>query len=300
MIKCTDSDSAHRHPPTPSRSWPARLMPHLIFCVALIFTAVIWAQTNDHFEQVAEVRFSSRQALVKNKIEGRMIQYEQLLRSGVALFDSSNEVSRDEWKQFISCSEIQRWFPGVQSIGVAVPVAKGERTEFEKSIRQEGFPEFRISPPGDRHDYTAIKFIEPFSQQNRCAFGYDMYSSTVRREAMDRAAFTGDPSISERITLVQDFDGDVQSGILCYLPLYAKQVPLETIAQRKKALIGWVYAAFRCNDLMSEILGEHAKELRLEIYDSKESNANILFSSHPTSREPKSASAKDLAADCFN
>ena len=256
-------------------------MPHAVLCIALIISAIIWVQTKNHFTQVAEVRFSSREALVKSKIEGRMHQYDQVLRSGVALFNSSEEVSRSEWQQFIAACENQRWLPGIQCIGFSVPVAKQDVADFEESIRQEGFPGFKISPPGDRDDYTAIKFLEPFDWRNQRAFGYDMYSNPVRRAAMNRAALTGCPSISGKITLIQETDEDVQPGILCYLPLYAKGERLESPDQRKQALIGWVYAAFRCSDLMSNILGEHVEELTLQIFDSEESSENIIFSSHP-------------------
>ena len=224
---------------------------------------------------------------VKSKIESRMLEYVQVLRSGVALHNASSKVTRQEWRQYISGCEIKRWFPGIQCLGVAFPVAKQDIAAFERSIHEEGYPEFKISPEYDRENYTTIKFIEPFNWRNERAFGYDMYSNPVRRKAMDRATSTGLASISGKITLVQETDQDVQSGMLCYLPIYRNDAELETKAQRQNALEGWVYAAFRCNDLMSGILDDHRSELDLELFDAREATAeSVLFSSHPKAKDP--------------
>ena len=265
------------------------LIPHLVFVASLAVSCAVWTQTKEHFDVVAEERFASQVALIRSKIEGRMLEYEQVLRSGVAFHDSSNEVSRSEWRQYISSCKTHTWFPGIQCIGVSVPIAKQDVADFEKSIQQEGFSEFKISPPGDRNNYTAIKFVEPFDWRNQRSFGYDMYSNPIRREAMDRAAETGLPSISGKITLVQETDDDVQFGVLCYLPLYEKGASIQTVAERKEALTGWVYAAFRFNNLMAGILGEHAKDLRLRIYDTDAATAkHILFDSRTVKQLPES------------
>ena len=266
-----------------------RLLPHLVFCVALAVSCGVWMQTKKYFAIVANERFSNRVAMITSKIESRMLDYEQVLRSGVALHDSSREVSRKEWRQFLSSCETQAWFPGIQCIGVSVPVYKQNVAKFEKSIRREGFPKFKISPLGDRDSYTAIKYIEPFDWRNQRAFGYDMYSSPIRREAMDRATTTGLPSISGKITLVQETSKNVQSGILCYLPIYKRGASLKTVGERKRTLIGWVYAAFRCNDLMAGILGPDASDLNLRIYDTETTTVeNILFDSQPVERSEAS------------
>jgi len=266
----------------PSNSWTVTLLPHTVFCLSLIATAIAWKQTNQHLDNLAHERFSSRVKQVESKIESRMLQYEQVLRGGIALHAASETVSRTEWRTYVSECQVQQWFPGIQCIGVALPVAKEDATRFEESIRSEGFPDFEITPTNDRDVYTAIKFIEPFDWRNQRAFGYDMYSNPVRREAMNRAARTGLPTISGKITLVQETKEDVQSGILCYLPLYKSGIELEDADEREKGLQGWVYAAFRCNDLMSGILGEHAQELNLQIYDAEDTSSEyLLFDSRP-------------------
>jgi hypothetical protein len=119
-----------------------------------------------------------------------------------------------------------------------------------------------------RATVTAITHIQPLSTRNRRAFGYDMFTEPVRRAAMeaardgDRAAATG------KVVLVQEGAGkEAQSGFLIYLPVYRAGQAHATIQERRAALIGWVYAPFRMQDLMRGVGGEQAGDLEVEIFD---------------------------------
>ena len=52
-----------------------------------------------------------------------------------------------------------------------------------------------------------------------------------------------------------------------FLPLYAAGQSIDTIAQRRERLIGWVCAGFRMNDLMSSLYGESTPGIALRIHD---------------------------------
>src|SRR3546814_9134348 len=60
-------------------------------------------------------------------------------------------------------------------------------SDLENRIRAEGFPNYSVTPPGEREVYFPITLIEPFDERNQRAFGYDMFSEPVRREAMRRS-----------------------------------------------------------------------------------------------------------------
>ncbi len=202
-----------------------------------------------------------------------MLEYEQVLRGGVSLFSATDDVNRTAWANYVKHCRLPRYFPGIQAMGFAVPVPQKQLAAHVAAVRAEGFPDYQVTPQGDREDYTAIVLIEPFDWRNRRAFGYDMYSDATRRKAMDTAASSGFPAISGKITLVQETDEDVQAGVLCYLPVYRTQANLDTPAQRKTALRGWVYAAFRCDDLMRGTINESVSPpLREAVSCMSESN----------------------------
>src|SRR5690606_28529581 len=119
----------------------------------------------------------------------------------------------------------------------------------------------------ERDAYSSILYLEPFTGRNLRAFGYDMFSEPVRREAMERARDSGLPALSGKVTLVQEFGPEVQAGFLIYLPIYARGTEPETVDARRAALLGFVYSPFRAHDIMDSIFSDSLNDVDLELFD---------------------------------
>ncbi len=256
----------------------------VIFFLLLALTAFAWFNANKFVEQRAQTRFNSAVSNARERIKIRMDTYEQILRGGVALYESSERVTREEWRQYVKTLQITTKYPGIQGVGVSRMILPEQKTEFEASVQNEGFPKFKIKPEGDRKLFSSIVFLEPFDFRNRRAFGYDMFSEPVRREAMQYAAETGQPAVSGRVTLVQETDTDIQSGFLMYLPVYRHDMPVDTKENRLRAHWGFVYSPFRMNDLMNGILGAGLPDVDFEIFDADNPvPENLLYRSNEKS-----------------
>ncbi|MDZ4261591.1 MAG: CHASE domain-containing protein, partial [Pseudomonadota bacterium] len=247
----------------------------VVLLISLAITLVAWKISNDSAEQRTLERFKFQVNEAQFAIEQRMIDYQQVLRGGLALFESAQQVDRSMWQRYIKTLELDKNYPGIQGIGYAQWVLPEDRASVEQSVRDEGFPEFTIKPPGERDHYTSIIYLEPFDTRNRRAFGYDMYSEPTRRAAMDLARDSGEASISGNVKLLQETATDIQAGFLMYLPLYSE--PVTQQEERRKALRGFVYSPFRAGDLMQGILGLGSPELNFEIYDGHEKNSQTLL-----------------------
>ena len=94
---------------------------------------------------------------------------------------------------------------------------------------------------------------------------------------MELARDTGEVAISGKVILVQEISDDVQAGFLMYLPYYGAGEPPATIAGRRAASLGFVYSPFRMRNLMEGILGPGLPNVRLEIYDGTEIDADALM-----------------------
>ncbi len=151
-----------------------------------------------------------------------------------------------------------------------------------------------MQPPGSRAQYSSIVFLEPFDARNRRAFGYDMYSEPVRREAMERARDTGRAALSGRVILVQEFGTEVQPGFLMYLPVYAKDRPLATVEERRAALLGFVYAPFRALDMMQAIFRDDLRDAHIELHDLHESLQTLLYASAGHDRTARYAASHEV------
>lgn len=256
------------------------------FAVSVIIGLLVYVGSSLYLHHTAETKFTRIAKEHSDAIERRVLRYENALRSGVAFFQGSNEVDRGEWHQFVETLNLKKYFPGVQGIGYSAMLSPGEVNPMVDKMRREGYSSFSLKPEGERERYSTILFLEPMDRRNVQAIGFDMFSEPIRREAMERACDSGEAAISGRVKLVQEIDEDVQAGFLMYLPLYVVDMPLESIDERRKALLGFIYSPFRAKDLM-RALQVYDTQIEFEIYDGSEVDEDKLLyrSFQPSARK---------------
>lgn len=274
-------------PPREPWAWIRKVLHHhltawVILVLSIGITALAWYISDRAQTKLLHERFVFRTTEVDTAIVQRMNHYELLLRGGVALFGASTEVTREEWKAYIEALNFAQQYPGIQGVGYSRLIPRQDLERHQQTIRAEGFPNYAIAPAGDRDEYHSIVYLEPFDARNQRAFGFDMHSEPTRRAAMDLARDTGGTSVSGVVTLKQETDQDVQKGFLMYLPVFSPDLPLNTVEERRKALRGFVYAAFRGKDLMGGIFGGRFTDLDYWIFDGETDDPRaLLFQNHP-------------------
>ncbi len=238
-----------------------------VLILGLLFTWGSWLGFTSQVTKNARQQFEFHVADVTNAIEARLDQQAQILLGGVGLFESSASVDRAQWRTYVERQSLSRNFPGLLGMGYSPLILPAALPAHTASVQAEGFPDYQVWPTGRRDLYTAIMFLEPFSNQNATAFGYDMFSEPSRARAMRRAGESGDVAMTGKVRLIQKNKEAGQVGFLMYMPVYRKHQTLATPAQRWAALQGFVYSPFLMNDLMRGILGEQKQEIRFRIYD---------------------------------
>lgn len=241
----------------------------LVLALSVVITALGWWLSSEAIEKRANDRFSFEVRDAQERIQGRIQQYQQLLRGGVAFFDAHTMVNRDHWRVYVASLNLQRELPGVQGFAFAEHVSPDALAQYENRIRAEGFPDYSVSPPGEREVYFPITLIEPFDERNQRAFGFDMFSEPIRREAMQRAMETGQATVSGLVQLKQGDGKSPAAGFLIYLPVYKTGVDLNSVDSRRQAIRGFVFSPFFASDLMQNVLGNEKIPLHFELYDSE-------------------------------
>ncbi|EGV19642.1 diguanylate cyclase/phosphodiesterase with PAS/PAC and Chase sensor(s) [Thiocapsa marina 5811] len=262
----------------------------------LLATLFVGAQVKQGIEADAVRQFAFDCDQVTLKIRERLGAYALILRGGAALFAASGTVDRQEWRLYVETLRAQDSLPGVQGVGFAQVIAPDQLAGHLARIRAEGFPDYRLSPPGERASYTAIIYLEPFRDRNLRAFGYDMFSEPVRRTAMEQARDTGEAALSGKVKLVQETAAEVQAGTLMYVPVYRNGWPLENLEQRRAAIFGWSYSPYRMNDLMIGILGDwthhEGQSINLRIHDGALATPETLLFDSLGGREAHASPAR--------
>lgn len=261
-----------------ARRW---LAPGLTLVAGLVVTAGVSIMARSLVMTIESQRFEQQSSAIEGAILDRMADYQQVLRGAQGLLASGAEIDRESFRRYVSALQLSEHYPGIQGVGYAVMLRPEALAQYQSSIREQGFPEFSVHPPGERAIYSAIQYLEPFDWRNRRAFGFDMYSESVRREAMQRATDTGSAALSGRVVLVQETARDTQAGFLMYLPVYRNGRDPGDSPTRREQIIGFAYSPFRAADLMRGIVGLEPP-VDFAIYDGVESDpAQLLFLSAP-------------------
>lgn len=258
-----------------------------LLLLLLLLTGFIGWSMYQQSINFAKSAFNQHVDDLMQSVQLRMREHEQILLGTKGLYDASQSVAREEFHLYVKSLDIEKKYRGIQLIGFSQWIKPEQLADAINLVKADGFPQFNIRPQGERDNYTMIIYAEPFSGRNLAAFGFDMFSESVRRQAMTAAVETNQATLSSKVTLVQENQGSVQAGALLYLPIFKKNMPTATLEERWQALEGFVYAAFRMGDLMHGLLRQQqasniefimfagdAADPRQELYNSNE-NINV-------------------------
>src|SRR5262249_11295966 len=211
--------------------------------------------------------------------------YTQILRSAAGFISASEEVTLAEWKRYYLLEQLEKNYPGLQGLGYAAFLRTADIPAFVARQRAAGRSSYAVSPL-DRGDFhVPVTFIEPENERNLRAVGFDMYSETTRRAALDTAMMSGQAAATSAIRLAQETPGTQQPGILLYFPVYKRDMPTQTDEQKRKTLAGYVFEPIRTHDMFDKVLGARADWAEVRIWQgTRKGSGNILFASDGAQR----------------
>ena len=225
-------------------------------------TIAAWNFSRGQVHEKQQIQFDREAQQVVELVAERMKKYEDALWSGVAAVHAlEKQLDYDEWRAFAAALQIDTKYPGINGIGVIVPVERAVREEFERA-QYSWLPGFRIYPEHDRPGLMPIRFIEPI-EPNRKAVGLDMAHEENRYQSAMNARRTGAAQITGPIVLVQD-EGSTP-GFLFYAPFYSGGA--DTESDRASNFAGLVYAPFVVRKLMAGTLQQEKRRVGIQLSD---------------------------------
>lgn len=245
-----------------------------VLIVGALLTILSWQGAIRAVNLEDQDRFEEETGESLELIQERMETYGQVIRGLKGLFVASNRVDREEFRNYANELALDENYPGILGIAFALDLEPERLDAHIEQVQESGFPFYSVHPAGDRDRYTSIVFIEPFSGNNLNAFGYDMYSEQVRREAMDQSQVSGELTLSGKVSLVQDADRGPIAGVLLYLPVYEREVGLA--AASSSNIYGWVYAPFSM-DILMEGIRLNESPIAFSVYDGPDMTEGALL-----------------------
>ncbi len=229
-----------------------RTLPLFVFFSTFLISLFSYIYSTDNltedmkqsFENSAEKYFQ----VVKKNVELHL----NIGASVAALFHSSNEVNRTEFRVF--GGQVLKGHEDIQSLNWIMPITHDQRESYENSVRQQGYKDFIIhhgyndngvlnAPEQDI--YYPIHYLEPMDK-NIKAFGFDITKNRGSESVLKESVISQEVRASEPITLVQGEEN--KTAIIFLFPVY-KELLLQGIVQ----LVVRLNETLSNNELLEEL-----------------------------------------------
>lgn len=229
---------------------------------------------------------------------------------------SQGQVQRQAFDAFVARS--LKEYPGIQALEWAPLVTSDERANYEKTIKDTGYPTFQITElgadarlvvAGERDYYLPVTYLAPLAG-NEAALGFDLNSSTARAAAIEPARNTGKIHATGRIRLVQEQQN--QYGFLVVLPLYQTGAMPASPTARRAQFNGVLLGVFQISDVVEEALQGLSSDIDFDLsdqnaeppeqflgrYDATTRSVGIIENTRPGSQHRRSLFLCPTSTDC--
>ncbi|EAQ81926.1 CHASE domain-containing protein [Blastopirellula marina] len=259
------------------RAQPLIFVVTVTLLVGFLVTAFFVRDSQKHISDANRAQFLRRSELLTLEIQRRVNICVYGLNGARGMYTGSQFVNRDEFAAYVFSRNLPKEFPGAIGFGMIQRVERDDIDSFVATERSDNAPEFMVRSLGAASVAYIIQHIYPL-EDNRAAWGYDIGSESVRRNAIEKAIRSGDPTITGMIHLRQD---DVmRAGFLYFVPIYKNGTNPQTPAERETNLAGVLYAPIileRSLDYMGDLLDDG---LDFEIFDGDKATQRTPLYDH--------------------
>ncbi|TSA84467.1 PAS domain S-box protein [Deinococcus detaillensis] len=249
--------STSTEPRSPKQRWSLRITPLALLLTVLLLSAFLAALVAYFVGDQQRARFQREVATFDASLMRRLDSYVNVMVSTRALWSTGADIDRATFGRYVEDLDLPQRLPGAQSMGFGRWVPPALLSTYTQDQRRS-VPDFNVHPlsPGTGGVKIPVTFSAPSSTIRSAVLGFDMYSESVRRAAIDQARLSNQPSVTAPLQLVNDQGRPDQPAVIFYLPV-----------QRGGLLYGFVYVPVRMSDLLGSLDLERrgAPNLNLEL-----------------------------------
>jgi two-component sensor histidine kinase len=267
-------------------------MPVAIFLLVAAITVLSVFAIERGEDARAAVQLHGRATAIASALERRANASSAYLRAGAALLATLDDVPPARFRRFVSELRLDADYRGAEGIGWAPVVYPDEVEAYDAEMAAIAPGRVRLHPPvaGSQAYAVPVTYLEPDTERNRRALGFDMYSDPVRRAAMAEAEQTARPTASGRVVLRQSGQAN-EAGFLIYMPVF------EPIPGGRR-LKGFIYSPFTARDFLAAALElEDAGNFGVRLYDGAVREANLMASLDSAVAQGETVSERVEVAD---
>ncbi len=235
------------------------ILPTIAVFIALMAVSFwVWVTARQNLIRDQETLASQHVTNLQDLLVSRLKSYEEVLRGSAALFETTKQPSAQDLHALFQNYNVQSRYPGVRAIGYA--------------------PFLPLDGTGNSH--VPILYIEPRSETNVAAVGFDMYADPARKVAFDLSGQKGQVVITGKITPRPSAAAIIGPAFQMYFPVYDGTCAAEATNRTDCTLTGFVFAGFRANELVDSTIAGGQINDNFSLYDGTDlTNSKLLYAS---------------------
>jgi HD-GYP domain-containing protein (c-di-GMP phosphodiesterase class II) len=266
----------------------------MTLCIGLALTLGLFAFVNrwEHREQQAEFKYVSEPFVdaIRKATENIELTHEVLRQD----FYGSHDVSR---KEFSLCAEpcLAR-LPSLKVLQWAPRIAQGDRADFERLARSEGWPKYRIVEPDSRGRLVPARrrtaYYPILYAATKCGFdakfGWDFAADPRLLGIINKCRDTNRFGVSERIDLSRI--GFSSLVVQTFLPVYRDFEKVHSLADRRSHFDGLLVGLCQLDNLVDGAVGnaQGHQGIDFALYDeSAPAGKRLLYCHESRTRDSK-------------
>lgn len=255
-----------------------------VLFVGLIITFILAFNAKKYLDEDTKLQLKIGAVDIKFRIQSMLSSHVQFSQSCASFFMSSDSVTKGDWKHFVEKSKIAEHLKGFQGIAYVMIVPNNQLENHLQRFKKVLSNDYNVLPPSIAEMYTPIVYIEPLQDRNIKALGFNISTNPLMKKAIDKARDFNNTILTDKVTLIQEGTSNTSAGFVMYTPIYGKNLPINTIHERRVAIKGWAASSFRMVNFMKGVFDQpnsnDHNQLHLKVYDGDHiSSESLLFDS---------------------
>ncbi|HEX4857782.1 MAG TPA: diguanylate cyclase [Usitatibacteraceae bacterium] len=249
----------------------------VVFLLALGATALAW-EVSQLSARAAGMRAFTEQALrVERTILERLRNYELVVHSGAAFFDSAKNLTAADWQLYFRRAEVHDLYPAIRGVHVAMRVPARDLQRHVETMQRTLDAEYRVHAPPGREEVIPVQWLGSAAPAARVFLGMDLLGIPGFPAIMRAAAESGRAVMSRKV-MWRDESGKMVPGFALFHPLYAGGGDPGSPEARRRALSGYLFCPIVVSEMMASVIGAERALLDTELFDGTQVTAEgVLY-----------------------
>ena len=194
-----------------------------------------------------ELAFAAVAEQAESRLRDQRSRHLLLLAATAAHFEAARGwITAEDFHSYFEQLNLAERAPGSVGLGYLAFAERSELPELAAAYAANNHQPLELWPVSEAPRVAVAVLFEANEGESARASGFDHYAIPERREALDRAAATGEPSATAPLVPARG-DGKGPLSIAVYLPVYASLFGIEARDGARPRPTGFVSAVFRAN-----------------------------------------------------